>query len=67
MIWNNVTVMNDLSGFVDPENYDFTVKEENFIVRNYETVNVYDFLRGVYNENKRFEVTDFKKIGVQKN
>ncbi len=67
MIWNNVTVMNDLSGFVDSENYDFTVKEENFIVRNYETVNVYDFLRGVYNENKRFEVTDFKKIGVQKN
>ncbi len=67
MIWNNVTVMNDLSGFEDPKNYDFTVKEDNMIVRNYETVNVYDFLRGVFNEDKKFEVTDFKKIGIQKN
>lgn len=65
MYWNNLIVNNHFDGFVNPEELDFTIKPDYERFKLFECVHVNDFIKGMKNDGRKFEIIDFKKIGIQ--
>ncbi len=62
--WNNYEVSQDLSFFVDPENLDFTLREDAAVLE-WVAEDVYDRVYGVDGEDIPFQAIPFDLIGLK--